>query len=289
MFVTCLTPLLSLLITCHKHLQGTVLCIRQHLAPVSFWVTVRILIFYDLLSENANPRVLILPLIPFRLSAGWHVPCLQDLSLTSKAIPIYFLRHSQCPIEMYAVPGNTIKPANPRIIERLQCAGHCANCLTFIISFPLLSIPISKAITTIPSYRSGNWGVDKLVTLLNSQAEAPSQVGVVSYLFIYSILHCREWSLSEYPKATWWILVLSEGLFFLRNYIGWTASKPWLMLILLLPASRCLKLSEVHWRTQVLRSEEDTRSLYCLFVSIKHNQIDLSQEVHLGMVWTLVK
>lgn len=109
-----LALLLSLLIICNKHLQETLLCTRQHLAPVSFWVTVGISIFYDLLSENTNPRVLILPLISFRVSAGTHVPLLQDLSITSKAVPMDFLLHSRYPIEMCTTPGNTIKTSKAK-------------------------------------------------------------------------------------------------------------------------------------------------------------------------------
>lgn len=112
--VTHLALLLSLLMICNKHFQETLLCTGQHLAPVSFWVTVRISIFYDLLSENTNPRVLILPLISFRFSAGTHVPFLQDLSITSKAFPMDFLLHSRCPIDMCTIPGNTIKTSNAR-------------------------------------------------------------------------------------------------------------------------------------------------------------------------------
>lgn len=142
----------------------------------------------------------------------------------AKPFQYIFLLCSQCPIEMYTVPGNTIKPANPRIIGHLLCARHCANFLTFIISFYLSSIPISKVISPIPFYRPGNWGEDILVIHLNSQAEVSIQEGVVFlpiYLF-HNVLQIMKFVRisSSYLMdiGALWGDVLSQKLYWMNSF-----------------------------------------------------------------------
>lgn len=53
------------------------------------------------LVKTPNSRVLILPLISLRFSAGFHPPFLQPTPLTNQAIPIFVFPLSHCSIKIH--------------------------------------------------------------------------------------------------------------------------------------------------------------------------------------------
>lgn len=107
---------------------------KQELTPLFFRVTLGMLIFYDLFSETPNSRVLILPLISLRFSAGFHPPSFQLPLLPSHAILIVLCPHRHCPIKIHIIPRNVIKIiTTPRISEHLLCARCFEKYFVFII------------------------------------------------------------------------------------------------------------------------------------------------------------